>query len=206
MNFNKTSTVFKIILIVFVLFLSIPLPYAADNTTRKALILYYSKTGNTRAACEALQKALGADITEIKDLNDRHSKLGGIAGMLITILGWHTDIEPEHVDMSSYSLVILASPIWAAKVAPAMRTFIDTNRFDERKVAIFTTSDSFLEEKYQVKIRNLVKEVGGDVMGYFQVQAQVDVGGEKVPRSKEQIVQDAIKLVPEIQKIFSTKQ
>ena len=37
----------------------------------KTLIVYYSLTGNTKAVCEALQKEIGCDIIEIKDLKSR---------------------------------------------------------------------------------------------------------------------------------------
>ena len=45
--------------------------FAQQKTGKDILILYYSLTGNTRACCEALQRTLGADILEIKDLKKR---------------------------------------------------------------------------------------------------------------------------------------
>ena len=42
----------------------------------KTLIVYYSRTGNTQTACEALQKELGCDIIEIKDLEKQGRRLG----------------------------------------------------------------------------------------------------------------------------------
>jgi flavodoxin len=176
---------------------------AQDATTGKTLILYYSKTGNTQAACEALQKALGSDIQEIKDLNRRDTKLGAIGGMLKTLLGMHTAIEPKKVDLSPYTTVIISAPIWAAKFGLAMRTFVETNRFDGKNVIIFITADSFIEEKYQDKHRQLVKDSGGTVAGYFQVQATDPVNGEKVPRSKDKIVQETLTLVPSMQKAIA---
>lgn len=188
---------------ILVVLLSISISFASDSATGKTLILYYSKTGNTRAACESLQKALDADLTEIKDLNNRHSRWGGITGMLITLLGWHTDIEPEHIDMNPYSRIIVASPIWAARFTPAIRTFVETNRFDGKKVAVFVTSDTHIEKKYHEKCTKLVMDAGGDVVEFFQVQAMEDSGGEEIKRTKQQIVEDTLKLVPEIKKAFA---
>ncbi len=176
---------------------------AQEPSAGKTLLLYYSKTGNTQAACEALQKALGADIQEIKDLNRRDTKLGGIGGMLKTLLGMHTAIEPQKVDLSPYTTVIISAPIWAAKFGLAMRTFVETNRFDGKNVVIFITSDSFIEDKYQEKQRQVVKDSGGKVTGYFQVQATDPVNGEKVPRSRDKIVQETLKLVPGMQKAIA---
>lgn len=173
---------------------------AGGEAPGKTLLLYYSKTGNTKAACEALQKALGADIKEIKDLNSRDTTFGGIGGMLKTLLSMHTAIEPTKVDLSPYTTVIISAPIWAAKFGLAMRTFVETNRFDGKNVIIFITADVFIEEKYQEKHKALVEESGGKVIGYFQAQATDLVNKEKVPRTREKIVEETLKLVPEIQK------
>jgi flavodoxin len=176
---------------------------AQEHSAGKTLLLYYSKTGNTQAACEALQKALGADIKEIKDLNRRDTTFGGIGGMLKTLLGMHTAIEPTKVDLSPYTTVIICAPIWAAKFGLAMRTFVETNRFDGKNVIIFITADVFIEEKYQEKHKALVKESGGKVIGYFQAQATDLVNKEKVPRTREKIVEETLKLVPEMQKAIA---
>jgi flavodoxin len=176
---------------------------AQERSAGKTLLLYYSKTGNTKAACEALQKALGADIKEIKDLNRRDTTFGGIGGMLKTLLGMHTDIEPKNIDLSPYKTVIISAPVWAAKFGLAMRTFVETNRFDGKNVIIFITSDTFIEEKYQEKHKALVKESGGKVIGYFQAQATDLVNKEKVPRTREKIVEETLKLVPEMQKVLA---
>jgi hypothetical protein len=85
----------------------------------------------------------------------------------------------------------------------AIRTFIDKNRFDGKKVVLFTTTNAFEEEKYKEKSRNLVREAGGEVVGYYQVLAKEEINGEKVDRTKEQLVEDTLKFVPEIQEAFS---
>jgi flavodoxin len=164
----------------------------------KTLILYYSRTGNTQAACEALQKELGVDMQEIKDLNSRDTKFGMIAGMLKTIMGMQTDIEPESVDLEPYDTLIISAPIWASKFGLAMRTFVERSNFEGKRVIIFITADSFVEEKYQQKHTALITESGGKVVGHFQVQAMDLVDDEKVARTKEVIVEETLKLVPDI--------
>lgn len=177
---------------------------AGDAAPEKTLILYYSKTGNTRAACQALQKALGCDIREIKDLNRRDTLFGGIGGMLKTLFGMHTAIEPKQVDLSPYKTVIVSAPIWAAKFGLAMRTFVETNRFDGKNVIIFITADSFIDDTYQARHKGLLTASGGNVNGYFQVQATDKVNGEKVPRTREKIAEETLKLVSEIQKAIGS--
>lgn len=165
----------------------------------KTLILYYSRSGNTQAACEALGKALNAELRQIKDRNSRDGGLGIIGAMLKINLGMQTDTEPEKIDVSAYENIIVSAPVWASKPGLAMKTFIENNRFDGKNVILFMTSDSFMEEKYQEKHRQLVRDSGGRVVGYFQVQACDIVDKKKVPRTKEKIVEETLKLVPQIQ-------
>jgi len=164
----------------------------------KTLILYYSRTGNTRAACEALQKELGADIQEIRDVNSRDKGFGMIAGMLKTVLGMQTDIDPASVDFRPYDRIIISAPIWAANFGLAMRTFVERSSFAGKPVIIFITSDSCVEEKYRQKHTALVEASGGKVIGYFQVQATDLVDGDKTPRTREKIVEETLKLVPDL--------
>jgi flavodoxin len=171
---------------------------AEEASSDKTLILYYSHTGNTKAASEALQKELGADIQEVRDLSSRDSGLSMAGAMLKTIMGMQTNIEPETVDFAPYDTVIIAAPIWASKFGLAMRTFVERNSFEGKQVIIFITADKFVAEKYQNKHKALVEKSGGAVIGHFQVHATDEVDGEKVPRSQVRIVEETLKLIPDV--------
>ena len=176
---------------------------AEEPACGKTLILYYSLTGNTRAGCEVLQAELGADMIEIKDLRKRDGKWGFFKTAIASLVGKHTRIEPEKVDITKYHNIILGSPIWTGRLSMAIRTLIDRNRFDWRKVIIYTTTNALEKEKYQEKSRNLVRKQGGNVVGYYQILAKEEVGGKKIDRTKEQIVNDTIALVPEIKDLLT---
>ena len=204
---NRMAHKLIICLILSVFLLTPALSSAQQGTEGKTLILYYSLTGNTKACCEALQQALGADTIEIKDRVDRSGKWGFFKTAIGSLLGMHTDIEPENPDFSTYPNIILGSPIWTGKLSMAIRTLIDTtNNLNGKKVVIFTTTNAFEKEAYKEKSKDLVRKAGGDVVGYYQVLAKKDVGDEKVDRAKELIVEDARALAPEIKKIFSPGQ
>jgi len=85
----------------------------------------------------------------------------------------------------------------------AIRTVIDRNRFDGKKLVIYTTTNAYEKEKYKEKSRKLVRKAGGDVVGYYQVLAKEEIDGEKIDRTKEQIIEDTIALVPEIKQLFA---
>jgi flavodoxin len=79
----------------------------------KTLIIYYSRTGNTKIACQALSKALNADLLEIKDGTDRSGGWGFFTGAVNAMFSMQTDITPDHPDCAPYGRIIVASPIWA---------------------------------------------------------------------------------------------
>ena len=159
--------------------------YAAEKT----LIIYFSETGNTKAVCEALQKALAADIIEVKNASLEKPKKGELPA-----------IEPKLIDLTKYSSIILGSPIWAAQVAPVIKAVLKNNDFKGKKVTLFTTANVSIPEEFRGKSKALVQQAGGTVAGYYEVIAVDSVDKKAVPRRKEHIVAEALKLVPELQK------
>jgi flavodoxin len=163
------------------------------------LIVYSSYTGNTRVACEAIQKSLGAAAVELKDVKNPPENLKMEKDVKPK---WVLDtvIEPKSADLSSSNCVILGSPVWAATLAPAMRKFIELNRFDGKKVILVTTTNASLNEAQRQNIKSLVTAKGGKVAGYYEILAQDKVQEKKVEKTKEQIKAEAAKIAPEISK------
>ena len=177
--------------------------FSQENPANKTLILYYSRTGNTKLCCEALQKELGADMIEIKDLKNRSGGWGFFTGAVGSMFDVHTDLDPVKPDLSPYKNIIIASPIWTGTLSTAIRTLIDKNQFGGKKVLLFTTTNAAEKEKYIEKGKARVAQRGAQVAGYCQVVVKKEVAGKKVDRPKQEIIEDALKFVPEIKKAFS---
>jgi flavodoxin len=175
----------------------------ASSEKSKTAIVYYSRTGNTKTACEALQKELGCDIIEIKDLKNREGGWGFFTAALGSMFNTHTKIDPEHIDLAPYGAVIIGAPVWAGRPAAAIRTFIAQNNFKDKKVVMFTTTNVFENKGSQSRTENMVVQSGGRVSGYFQVAATEKINEEKTVRSQELIAQDAAKLAVEIKKALA---
>jgi flavodoxin len=175
---------------------------AQESSMGKTLILYYSRTGNTKMCCEALQKELGADLLEIKDLKNRDGGWGFFTGALGSMFNVHTNIDPLNPDLSPYKNIIIASPIWTGTLSTAIRTLIDKNRFDNKQVVMFTTTNAAEKEKYIEKSKARAANNGAQVVGYYQVVVKREVEGKKVDKPKQKIIEDTLKFVPEIKKAF----
>lgn len=177
---------------------------AQQESSNKTLILYYSRTGNTRLACEALAKELGADLVEIQDGSDRSGGWGFFTAAVNSIFNMHTAIEPEHPDLAPYGRLIIAGPIWSGKLAAATRTLLAKNRLDGKKVALFTTTNVLEKKSNHAKGTAAVVKAGGIAVGYWQVAVREKKDGKKTEKTSGQIVQETLAFVPDIKAAFTT--
>jgi flavodoxin len=94
----------------------------------KALVVYYSLSGNTRTLATALARDLAADTEELR----RPRYASGVWGyMRAGFDSWKVNlpaIEPLAHMPSQYELVVIAGPIWASHPATPVRTFLKQER------------------------------------------------------------------------------
>jgi len=104
----------------------------------KSLVVYYSRTGNTKLVAEKIAKNLNADLCEILDKKNRSGKLVFLTGGYAALREKLTAIEVTK-SIDDYEFIIIGSPIWAGKITPAIRTFVSKNNFSKKKLALFIT-------------------------------------------------------------------
>ncbi len=115
----------------------------------KSLVVYYSRTGNTKFGAETVAAELGSDIEEIVDLKKRAGKLGWLSGGKDSMQQKETPIAPTKLLPADYDLIIIGTPIWAWRPTPAIRTYISKNNLSGKKVALFFALDSDLKQAVQ---------------------------------------------------------
>ncbi len=107
----------------------------------EGLVVYYSRTGNTKKVGELMASKLDYGSRRIIDKKDR----SGISGYLKG--GWDawrehlTDIDlgKKEEDLSKYELVVIGTPVWAGKPAPAVSTYLSKRKDKIDKIAFFCT-------------------------------------------------------------------
>ena len=108
----------------------------------KRIVVYYSLEGNTKQAAKRLAGQIQAELLEIRPLKDI-PKEGGkkfMIGGMQAMFGICPKIADTAFDLSSYDEIILGTPVWAGKCAPAIRSFLKKNHPDDKVVAVFTCS------------------------------------------------------------------
>ena len=102
----------------------------------KTLIVYFTRTGNTKFAAESIAAEIGADVEEIIDLKNRQGKLGWLSAGKDAMQGKETKIAPTKRTPTDYDLIVIAQPVWAWSPTPAIRTYLNKNDLSWKKVAL----------------------------------------------------------------------
>lgn len=105
----------------------------------RALILFYSRSGTTRLAAEALAHSLGADLSEIGAVRYRMAVLGYVRAAYDSLKRVLPPITVSASLCRSYDLLVLGTPIWTSYPAAPMRAFLSQNPKLPDRVALFVT-------------------------------------------------------------------
>jgi flavodoxin len=107
----------------------------------KILLVYYSRTGNTRLIAEAISKKLGCDLEEITEPKNRNGLMGYMSAGSDAQKEIITAINPTKQDVEDYDLVIVGTPIWAWNISAPIRSYLTANRGKFPNVAFYITLD-----------------------------------------------------------------
>ena len=90
----------------------------------RALVVFYSRSGNTRRVAEVIADELGADLEPTVDFTDRRGFFGYLKAGRDAVLGRTTAISPPRHDPAGYDLIVVGTPVWGSSVTPAIRTYL----------------------------------------------------------------------------------
>ena len=125
----------------------------SEQSKGKTLVIYYSYTGNTREIVADLQKQISCDVVEIipegtYDYNANNYKIGADQ---INAINANPDkassypaIKETKIDMTQYSTVIIATPLWHARMASNTQTLLFQygKQMSGKKIGLIVSSHS----------------------------------------------------------------
>lgn len=112
----------------------------------KTLIVYFSASGVTKRAAQALATQLQSDILEIipkqiytdEDLNWNNPN--SRSSIEIKDLNYRPEIEDIKVDINNYDTLYILFPIWWGIAPNVIKTFLDKIDLTNKKIVTFCTS------------------------------------------------------------------
>ena len=110
----------------------------------KALVLYYSQTGNTKAVAEAIAAKTGADTEEIVAVTPYDGDFDATIARCMKERedGTLPEIEPIKANLEDYEIIYLGYPIWFGTYAPPMGAFIASADLAGKKIVPFCSFGS----------------------------------------------------------------
>ena len=153
----------------------------------KSLVVYYSLTGKTRLAAQAVAEALDAPLVEIQEKRPIPWPFVYISGGFAAFTNRGSKIRPIDVDLKQYDRIFIGSPTWASRPTPAINSFIYQTDFGGRSVIPFFTMAGDNSEKALANITAEIEKRQGKVVGSFAITSYRVSDEQIVARAKEAV-------------------
>jgi flavodoxin len=105
----------------------------------RILVVYYSRTGNTRDVAEHIAAKIGADVAQVHSVRYR---LGIASYLLAAFDSWRRAspaIEVQGPAPDHYDQVIVLSPVWTGRPSAPIRAYLHRNAGKMKKAAFVLT-------------------------------------------------------------------
>lgn len=123
---------------------SLALAACTSSNQPKALVLYYSQTGTTKAVAEAIAQQTGADIASF-DITEPYT--GDFNETIARCLeeqgeGYKPVLAELGVKLAEYDVIYLGYPIWFGTYAPPVKALLESEDFAGKTIVPFCTFGS----------------------------------------------------------------
>ncbi len=159
--------------------------FLIKNKIMKILVTYYSRTGITKKAGEAIAEKLGAEIEEIKDTVDRSGAGGYVISGRDALQKRLTKLEPSEKNLDDFDLVIIGTPIWGWNMSVPARTYVTENKDKLKNVAFFCTMGGSGDKKAFLEMEKIIGKNPKAVLALKTVEVVKNNFLEKVEKFTE---------------------
>jgi len=173
---------------------------ARQGGRMRALIVYYSLTGNTVKVAgylgETLKKRDGAEVESRRlEVLDEVKDFAGQA--IRALLHRQTKIKETIFDVTGYDMICLGSPVWALAPAPAVNAYLSRcSGLEGKEAIIFATYGSGLgKERCLNRIERILIKKGIKGVVRFAVAQSKAADGEKVKAFIENVLESGFRSV-----------
>jgi len=159
----------------------------------KILVVFYSRSGKTKKAAEAISEILKCDKEEIFDMKSREGIVGFLSAGTDANLRRLTAIKEIKNDPSLYDLVIIGTPIWSSNISTPVRTYLSLYKEEFKKVAFFCTRLGSDSKKVFADMKNLSQKAPLVVLELTTREVARDQYIQKVKEFIENLKEEIVK-------------
>lgn len=108
---------------------------------RKVLVVYYSRSGNTRYMANQIHDMVGGDIVELQTVNPYPDEYRATTEQARRELdsGYKPPLTTEIKNLASYDVIFVGSPCWWGTYAAPVKTFLSDADFSGKTLVPFIT-------------------------------------------------------------------
>jgi len=123
------------------------------------VIVYVTRTGNSRALANGLGDMLKAPVHEVIDKTDRKGVLGFIKGGADSSMKASPPIQDPGIELKGVHTVVLVQPVWASNLCPPLRSWLLAHKEELKgvRLALLASHLGSPPEKFRA---NVEKEFG----------------------------------------------
>jgi flavodoxin len=134
------------------------------GNSMKSIVVYFSYDESTKALAEAMASSIGADLLrlvptgeftrtyyhhvenpeQIETTPGYDPDKEHIWGSESVTMNNSPELEPYSFDPNMYDFIVLGSPVWALTYAPPINTFLQENKIQGKKIALFCTHEGMI--------------------------------------------------------------
>lgn len=126
----------------------------------RALIVSFSRTGETRKVADLVADSLEAEKTEsINEITRRTGPLGYLRSAWEALAGISPSISPIQNDPAEFDVVVLATPVWVGKMSSPMRTYLLKMESRLPRVAFLVTEGGSGGHRVLLEMRDMIRKI-----------------------------------------------
>ncbi|MGB6153340.1 MAG: flavodoxin [Pricia sp.] len=115
-----------------------------QQTSDSSLIVYLSRTNNTKAVAEMIQKEVGGDLVALELENPYPEDYDAIVKQVAeeNASGFLPPLKTK-VDMAQYDTIFFGFPTWGMQLPPPMKSFLNQNNLKDKTLIPFNTNAGY---------------------------------------------------------------
>lgn len=150
------------------------------------LVVYFSYTDHTRMIAERVSERLNCDIVEIKTITPYSTNYQEVVDdeQNSEASNYLPKIEDINIDLTKYDEIILGTPVWWYRPAPAIRSFLIKYNLTDKTICPFATNAGWLGRTF-TEIKKMCPN--SNVENEMNIKFSTDYSENRLITSEEEI-------------------
>lgn len=118
---------------------------AQRAASEKVLIVYLSRTNNTKAVAEMINKLVGGKLVALELVTPYPENYRSTVAQVVreNETGYLPPLKNRIENIENYETIFLGFPTWGMKLPPPVKTFLTQYKLTNKKVILFNTNGGY---------------------------------------------------------------